>query len=156
MSDPPRHSRRPATGWALAFLITSAIFAGSLTLPWTKEWTGQSNRGWSVLFPRDEYSPLGVLLVAAWTVALITAVRRPGHGVLAATAAVLVCALCPGYYGWEITRDRGSAIGRDGAGHVVEWVITATPDIGYYTATLCAVALLVEVMLHFGQARRVT
>ena len=161
MSDRPRRSGRPATGWALAFLITSAVFAGSLALPWTQEEpTGQRYRGWSVLFAGDEYSPLGVLLVAAWTTALITAIRWPRRGVPAATAAILVCAVCPGYYGWEITRDRGSAIGQDGAGHVVEWVITATPDIGYYTATVCAVALLVEVMLRIGlrigQARRTT
>jgi len=157
MSAPPRRSRHPVAGWALPLLITSAVFAGSLALPWTQEeWTGQSSRGWSVLFAGDEYPPLGVLLVAAWTMALIAAIRRRGHGVLAPTAAVLVCALCPGYYGWEITRDHGLAIGRDEAGRIVEWAITATPDIGYYTATLCAVALLAEVMLRIGPTRRVT
>jgi hypothetical protein len=155
MSDPPRQSGRPATGWAVTLLITSVLFAGSLALPWAREeWTEQTVRGWSVLFAGDEYPPLGALLVAAWGTALVTTLRRANRGVLAATAAVMVCGLCPGYYGWEITRDRGWGIGQNADGDVVEWSVTATPEIGYYLATLCTIALLVVVLLRIRRARR--
>jgi len=154
MSSPSRPSGRRATGWALGLLLVSAGFAGSLALPWTREWTGERYHGWRVVFSGDEYSPLGALLVVAWAITVFLALRRPERGGTATAAAVVVCALCPGYYGWEITRDRGSAIGQDAAGHVMEWVVTATPDVGYYTATLCAVALLIGVLLRRGAARR--
>jgi len=157
MSDPPRPSARSAATWAATFLIITTVFAGSLALPWSREEsTGESDRGWSVLLTGETYVPLGVPLLAAWTVALVTVIRRPSRGVPAATAAVLVCAVCPGYYGWEITRDRGSAIGQDGAGHVMEWVVTARPAVGYYAGAMCAIVLLVAVLLRIGQARRVT
>jgi len=153
MSDRP--SDRPAPGWVLLFLTTSALGAGSLALPWTRDdQTGQSHLGWDVVSAGGEHAPVGALLVAAWATALITALHRPIRRVPAAAAAVLVCALCPGYYGWEITRDHGWAIGQDAAGHVVEWMITTTPGIGYHAAGLGAITHLAGVLLRIGQVHR--
>jgi len=148
-----------ARPWVVVTTVASAALLLSLALPWAGEWSGRRTVGAAVLFFSDEYRPhLGVVLLVLWGVAVVGAAR--GTRVwwrLAMVAAASVVAICPVYYAAAITRVRGTAIGRDGVGNTVEWVMQGRVVVGFYVAAIGTALLCVGVLMRcrpFGLGRK--
>ena len=137
---------RPSVGVTAA---ASAALLLSLALPWALEWNGRRTVGAAVLFVSDDYRPhLGVVLLVLWGLTVVGAVRRTrALWRLAMLAAAGVVAICPVYYAATITRVRGTAIGRDGVGNTVEWVMQGRVAVGFYVAVIGTVLLCVGVLM---------